>query len=228
MLRVGTHPSPLCGVQGSRRRKHGIDLGAHPIATRSVAGCVPTRSVGTIKAISDQVDPQDLDRQQRDRQPEERCQKNRPDFGRVGGYAVADEFADIVVETAAMAHCMHDGGEVVVEQHHVCRFGAFLAHRHADDHRHHQIGQHRENAARHVYDTEHDRWRDSARRSAPSAALFAALAEQGSEQFHRQREDDGVALVAGNGIEGLQVAELHGLRRLRQHLRSLEQFFGSL
>jgi len=49
----------------------------------------------------------------------------------------------------------------------------------AVDHRHDQAGQHQENAARHVYDTEQD-----------------------SEQFYRQWEDDGIALVADNRIKG--------------------------
>ena len=51
--------------------------------------------------------------------------------------------------------------------------------------------------------------------------LAASGFDQRFEELDRQREDDGVALVAGDGVEGLQVAQLHRLRRLRQHLRGL-------
>src|SRR6266850_4396013 len=54
------------------------------------------------------------------------------------------------------------------------------------------------------------------------------LGAEGGEKLYRHREDDGRALVAGDVAERLQIAQLHRLRLLREHLRRLQQLFRSL
>ena len=53
-------------------------------------------------------------------------------FGHAGGQQEDDALPDVLVDVAARFHRLHDGGEVVVGQHHFCRFarslGAFQAH----------------------------------------------------------------------------------------------------
>ena len=54
--------------------------------------------------------------EQRDREAEERCQHDDPDFARVTGHRVADELANIVEDPAPFVHRADDGRETVVEQ----------------------------------------------------------------------------------------------------------------
>src|SRR5262245_15078627 len=53
-------------------------------------------------------------------------------------------------------------------------------------------------------------------------------AQHGREQIHWHRKDDGGAFVAGDAAQSLEVAQLHRLRLLRQHLGSLQQLFRRL
>ncbi len=60
-----------------------------------------------------------MDRQQRDRQPQERCQEHHPDLARIAGHRVLDELANVVEDSAPLAHGVDDRREVVVQQHHL-------------------------------------------------------------------------------------------------------------
>ena len=62
-----------------------------------------------------QVDPKDMDGQQRDRQTKKGCQKNRPDFGGIAGHRIFDEFADVVENASSFAYSADDGGKIVVQ-----------------------------------------------------------------------------------------------------------------
>ena len=101
---------------------------------RGCAGSTPSESAG--RAVGDEVDPQDLDGQQRQRQAQERRQHHDHDLGRVGGQQVAHEAADVGVDAPPLLDRRDDGGEVVVLEDHVRGFlgdvGAGDAHGHAD------------------------------------------------------------------------------------------------
>ena len=88
------------------------------------------------KPIGDQIDPENVDRQQRNGQPQERGQQNRPDLGGVTGKDVADELSNVVEDPPTLFDGDHDRGKVVVEEHearslarHIC---ALFAHGDAD------------------------------------------------------------------------------------------------
>ena len=88
------------------------------------------------QAVGHQVDPQDVDGQQRNGQQQQRREEDGPDLARVARHRVAHKLADVVVDAAAFAHRRDDGGEVVVQQHQArClarHVGTALAHRNAD------------------------------------------------------------------------------------------------
>ncbi len=88
------------------------------------------------QAVRHEVDPQDLDRRQRNRQPEERREEDRPDLACVARHDKADELADVVVDATALAHGGDDRREVVVQQHQVRRLarnvGSATSHRDTD------------------------------------------------------------------------------------------------
>ncbi len=88
------------------------------------------------RSIGDEVDPQDLDRQQRQGQAQERRQHHDHDLGRVGGQQVAHEAADVGVDAPPLLDRGDDGREVIVLEDHVRGFlgdvGAGDAHGHAD------------------------------------------------------------------------------------------------
>jgi hypothetical protein len=52
--------------------------------------------------------------------------------------------------------------------------------------------------------------------------------EQGAEQINGEREDDGGVLLGADRVQRLQVAQLDGLRRLRDHIGRLLQGPGGL
>ena len=90
------------------------------------------------RAVRDEVDPEDLDGQQRQGQAQEGSQHHDPDLGRVRRQHVAHEAADVVVDAPALLDRCHDGREVVVGQDHV---GGFLADvRAGDAHGHADVG----------------------------------------------------------------------------------------
>ena len=139
----GLHPQAQAGNQQANAQnvlphaigKQALGVGAgralHDTALRRFRR---QRQAG--QAVGDQIDPQDVDRQQRNRQKNQRCQKQRPDLARVAGHGVAHKLADVVVNAPALAHRRHDGGKVVVQQHHAGgltrHVGAALAHGHAN------------------------------------------------------------------------------------------------
>ena len=88
------------------------------------------------QAIGDQVDPQDLQRQERQGHAQEGGQEHDPDLAGVGGHGIADKLADIVIDAAPFFHRGDDGGIVIVQEHHVRglfgNIGASNAHGNAD------------------------------------------------------------------------------------------------
>ena len=88
------------------------------------------------QAVREQVAHQDLDRLQHRHQADEGRGGHHDDLRHVARDREHDEAAQVVVDHAPFLHRRHDGGEVVVEQHHVCRLlrdvGAGDPHGHAD------------------------------------------------------------------------------------------------
>ena len=66
--------------------------------------------------VSHQIDPQNVDRQQWDRQPHEWGKKNGPYFTRVTGHGVFYELADVIKDTPPFTYRMNNGGKIVVQQ----------------------------------------------------------------------------------------------------------------
>ena len=87
-------------------------------------------------AVSDQVEPQQLNGCQRGGQTCQSREEDDHDFRDVGREQEEHELADVRVDDASLLHGGDDAGVVVVGQHHVgCAFGdigAGDAHRHAD------------------------------------------------------------------------------------------------
>ena len=88
------------------------------------------------QAVGYEVNPEDVNGQQRHGQAKERRHKERHDFARAAGQDVADKLEDVVEDAAPVPHGVHDGGKVVVKQNHGrCLLGhlrAVDAHGHAD------------------------------------------------------------------------------------------------
>ena len=89
-----------------------------------------------LDAVGDEIQPQQLHRQQRDRQPDHDRQADREHFGGPGRGEQVDDVADVLVSDTAFLDAGDDRGEVVVAEHEVGRLardiGAAAAHGHAD------------------------------------------------------------------------------------------------
>jgi len=87
------------------------------------------------EAVGNQVDPQQVDGLQND-EAQQGGDKDAEHLAHVGAQQELDGLADVVVDPAALLNGAHDGGEVVVGQHHVGHVlghvGAGDAHAHAD------------------------------------------------------------------------------------------------
>ena len=66
--------------------------------------------------VREQVDPEDLRGQQRDRQADEGTGQHQQHLGRAAGQAVEQEAADVVVDAPSLLHGRDDGGERVVRE----------------------------------------------------------------------------------------------------------------
>ena len=87
---------------------------AHDIVVRRVEA---ERSSG--QTISDEVDPQQLHRDQRLGHAERRSQEDGNDLANVGRDQVPNELLGVVVDAPALFDRALDGGKVVVDEHHV-------------------------------------------------------------------------------------------------------------
>ena len=121
----------------SWRRRVRIDSSA------SRGGRSMTPGVGRVHAkrergqtVGDQVDPQQLQRQQRGLRAEERRDGDDQHLGHVARQQEQDDLAQVVEDGAAFSDGFDDGREVVVGEHHVGGLardvGAHEPHRHAD------------------------------------------------------------------------------------------------
>jgi|GEM_PF-7058148 len=72
-------------------------------------------SVAYSPSVGEKVDPQDVDRQQWNRQTHERRQKQRPHFAGIAGHVVFHELANVVVDATAFAHGGDNAGEIIVD-----------------------------------------------------------------------------------------------------------------
>lgn len=84
--------------------------------------------------VGDEVDPQNLGGQQRQRHclvactcqthgaGEDHAEEDREDFSHIGGEKIAQELFDVVEDDPALAHRGDDGGEVVVAENHLQSF----------------------------------------------------------------------------------------------------------
>jgi len=71
------------------------------------------------EAVRDEIHPEDLDRLQGKRQPQERGQEERQDLAGITGQQVFDELPDVVVDHPALLDGAHDRGKIVVQEDHV-------------------------------------------------------------------------------------------------------------
>src|SRR5699024_6495459 len=87
------------------------------------------------EAVGDQVDEQQVDGVQQS-EAQQGGAEHAQHLAHVGGQQELDGLADVGVDAAAFLHSAHDGGKVVVGQHHVGHVlgdvGAGDAHAHAD------------------------------------------------------------------------------------------------
>lgn len=83
----------------------------------------------------DEVDPEDLDRGDRQAHPERKSEDDGHRFAAIGGQGPAYHLLDVVIDGAPFAHGGRDRGEIVVGEHDLGgllgRFAALLAHRDA-------------------------------------------------------------------------------------------------
>jgi hypothetical protein len=88
------------------------------------------------ESVGDHVDPQQVQRQQRERPSGHRRSEHHRQFGGIASQQVDERLADVVEDAAAFTHGGNDAGEVVVGKHHVRgltrHFGARAAHGDAD------------------------------------------------------------------------------------------------
>ena len=88
------------------------------------------------QAVGHQVDPEDLDGQERHREADQGRDEHDQDLAEVAGQQEVDELADVVVDAPAFLDGGHDRGEVVVGDDHVRDFLGHVragdAHGHAD------------------------------------------------------------------------------------------------
>ena len=136
------------GRHGQQRDHHALvgDVAAHAagedsrpglagLALHDVAlGLLHAEGQGW-EAVGDQVDPQQMHRLQ-DGKAHEGGKEDGEHLAHVGGQQELDGLADVVIDPAALLHGAHDGGKVVVRQHHVRHVlgdvRAGDAHAHAD------------------------------------------------------------------------------------------------
>ncbi len=144
-------PSPETYGQGHEPHQHAYpqDLPAQAPCKDTLLGrvrwsphgvpfCWFHRQRQSRQAIGHQVDPQNLQGQEGQRHAQEGGRKHHPYLPGVGSERVFDEFADVVVDGASFFDGGYDGGEIVIQQHHVRRlFGDIGA---GDAHRHPNIG----------------------------------------------------------------------------------------
>ena len=87
------------------------------------------------EAVGDEVDEQQMHRVHQGK-AQQRSHEHAQHLAHIGGQQELNGLADIVVDTAALAYGAHDGGKVVVGQHHIRHIlgnvGAGDAHAHAD------------------------------------------------------------------------------------------------
>ncbi len=70
----------------------------------------------------DHVDPEDLDRRDRQGQPECKGRENSQSLAAIGRQGPADDLHQVVVNRPALAHRRDDRREIVVGEHHLGRF----------------------------------------------------------------------------------------------------------
>ncbi len=145
-------PRPPVEPSGDERhhaheRARPQDMYAQPAGEDALAGWV-RRSLHDVsfrgleaqgqagQPVGHQVHPEDLQRQQRQGHAQEWGYQHDGQLTHIGGDEIFDELTDVVVDGAAFFDCSHDGGEVVVHQHHGSSFfghiGAGDTHSHAD------------------------------------------------------------------------------------------------
>lgn len=90
----------------------------------------------TGQPVGEQVDPQDLGGEQRQRQAHERPDEHDEDFRRPTCQGVQQKATDVGIDAAAFLNRRDDGTEVVVREDQICcltgHFGASPPHRHTD------------------------------------------------------------------------------------------------
>jgi hypothetical protein len=77
------------------------------------------RESGSGETIGDEIDPEELNRDQSLRHTHSGSQEDRDDFSDVGRDEVADELLSVVVDGTTFFNGTFDGGKVVVYKHHV-------------------------------------------------------------------------------------------------------------
>ena len=86
--------------------------------------------------VRHQVQPQELHRQERQRQPGDDRERHRQHLRDAGGNQEIDDVADVAIRDASLLDAVDDGREIVVAQHQVRglarNVGAALAHCHAE------------------------------------------------------------------------------------------------
>jgi hypothetical protein len=75
------------------------------------------------EAIGDEVYPEYMKRQKRDRKSQDRCKEECPDLSGVCCQEILNELSDIIVDLAPFSYGFDDGGKVVIKKDHV---GSFL------------------------------------------------------------------------------------------------------
>ena len=71
------------------------------------------------QGVGHQIDPQKLHRKQGSLVPQDHSEEYGENLTDIGAQQEADHLADIGIDAAALAHCVYDGGEVVIRQGHV-------------------------------------------------------------------------------------------------------------
>ena len=130
------------GNHRDARNEHSLvgDVGAQSTSKNAVGGAAGRPGHGVRltgfhaqrqgrEAVGDQVDKQKVHRVEQ-RKAQQRGAEHPQHLAHVGGQQELDGFADVVVDAAAFLHGGHDGGKVVVCQHHI---GHVLGHVGAGD-----------------------------------------------------------------------------------------------
>ena len=138
-----------CQADGSQQQAHPEQVGSQAAGEYAFArgmwwpfhgirvGSLDPQSKGR-QAIGDQVDPQELNGSEGDGHPQQRSHQHDKDLADVARDDVAHELADVLIYGAPLLDGVHDGGKVVIQQHHV---GGLFAHVCAGDaHGHSDVG----------------------------------------------------------------------------------------